>query len=90
MKGVVINNVEFSDFVPYSGSDAGASYMSEAIQIDFPDAENAAEALPLDGTPCKNITVSGCTFRNVLSGVGNHHICPDGCNGIEILGNTSP
>ena len=88
MKGVVINNVEFSDFVPYSGSDVGASYMSEAIQIDFPDAENAAEALPLDGTPCKNITVSGCTFRNVLSGVGNHHICPDGCNGIEILGNT--
>lgn len=72
-----IKNVVFSDFVYYKWADydglesgaeddgelnAGASITSEALQLDNYSATNV----------CKNISVTGCTFRNVLSGVGNH------------------
>ncbi|MBQ3979890.1 MAG: hypothetical protein II634_03755, partial [Lachnospiraceae bacterium] len=76
-KDVTISDSVFRDFVPAADSDGetgGDVYISEAIQLDFPGIGNADEAVPIDGTPCKNVTISGCTFRNVPSGVGNHHI----------------
>ena len=91
VKDVTISDVYFHDFVKASDSDGeigGAAYMSETIQLDFPGVGNADEAVPLDGTPCKNVTVTGCTFRNVLSGVGNHHIAPEPCENVVISGNT--
>lgn len=75
----VVSNVKFTGFVKFSGTDyksletgegnsnelnASASITSEALQIDYFDKKEYY---------CKNVTVSGCTFDGVLSGVGNHH-----------------
>lgn len=49
------------------------SITSEAIQLDATNASDSSAALPSDDTPCKNITISGCTFNNCMSGIGNHH-----------------
>ena len=90
-KDVTISDSVFRDFVPAADSDGetgGDVYISEAIQLDFPGIGNADEAVPIDGTPCKNVTISGCTFRNVPSGVGNHHIASEACRNVEIKGNT--
>ena len=90
-KDVTISDSVFRDFVPAADSDGetgGDVYISEAIQLDFPGIGNADEAVPIDGTPCKNVTISGCTFRNVPSGVGNHHIASQKCRNVEIKGNT--
>lgn len=49
------------------------SIRSEAIQLEYPGPDNSKTALPYDNTPCRDIIVTGCTFQNCLSGVGNHH-----------------
>lgn len=81
--GVKVKNVVFSDFVKYKGTDystlntgednnnamnASASLTSEALQFDNYSGANIS----------KNIEVTGCTFQDVLSGVGNHHDKPEG------------
>ncbi|MBO6046993.1 MAG: right-handed parallel beta-helix repeat-containing protein [Erysipelotrichaceae bacterium] len=48
----------------------------EAIQLDI--AYNGANCnwngtFKSDKTPCKNITIDGCQFKDYPSGVGNHH-----------------
>lgn len=78
VNNVTISNVTFSDFVKYKGTDystlesgkdnnnkvnASASITSEALQFDNFYGDYIS----------KNIEVKGCTFRNVMSGVGNHH-----------------
>lgn len=47
----------------------------EALHIDgvTTDGQSEKNAVPLDGTVSKNISVTGCTFANVPSGVGNHY-----------------
>lgn len=96
---VTVKNVVFSDFVKYKGTDyktletgednnnamnASASLTSEALQFDNYSGANIS----------KNITVTGCTFQDVLSGVGNHHDKPEGdvtktgAQSVKITGNT--
>ncbi|MCM1257595.1 MAG: right-handed parallel beta-helix repeat-containing protein [Roseburia sp.] len=96
---VVVKNVTFSDFVKYKGTDyktletgednnnamnASASLTSEALQFDNFSGANIS----------KNIEVTGCTFQDVLSGVGNHHdkaegdVTKTGAQSVKITGNT--
>ena len=89
IKDSTISNVTFQDMVRYSGisypaldgdgtgntapgSDE-ATDISEALQLDYASSATSGAAAPLDGTICKNITISGCTFTNCFSGVGSHH-----------------
>ena len=44
----------------------------ETIHIDFANKIGSI-AYPLDDTICKNVTVTECTFDNVMTGVGAHH-----------------
>lgn len=53
----------------------------EAIQLDI--SYNGASGswngvYTPDGTVCRNVTVTECTFQNYPSGVGNHHALYDG------------
>lgn len=90
---IIVNNVKLSGFVKLStvdysslekgdenqnelNSDTLSSITSEAVQFDM-----------FEGKGCKNVTVSGCTFDGVLSGVGNHHEKGNTSN-IKILNNT--
>ena len=62
------------------------STVSEAIQLDFAGEANSSNAAPFDMTPCKNIIIQNCTFRNLLGGVGTHHD-EVGVKGVKILNN---
>jgi len=44
----------------------------EALQLDIACAESGFRGVYLDGTPMKNVEVTGCTFSNVPRGVGSH------------------
>ena len=48
---------------------SNASINSEAIQLDFAGQGNSSGADPYDGTACASITISGCTFTNVITGI---------------------
>lgn len=84
VSGGTIRNCKISNFVLMNGVDysdldsdtqtSGTSISSEAIQLDFALENTSGGAAPFDGTPCKSIEISGCTFSNCLSGVGNHHV----------------
>jgi parallel beta-helix repeat protein len=50
----------------------GTDRKQEAIQLDIAGTDFAFGGIVLDGTPMKNISVTGCTFRNVPRGVGTH------------------
>lgn len=100
MENVLVENVTLSDMYYYTGSDS--SYYGgytldkpyelgcgkEAIHLDYVQSGSSA-SYPQDGTGCRNVTVRGCTFRNVLAGVGGHHTV-DGSSqsGISIENNT--
>ena len=44
----------------------------EAIHFDFANSITGA-ATPADDTNCQNISITGCTFKNVFAGIGAHH-----------------
>ncbi len=87
VKDSTISNCTFSDFIKQAGvnytisddddiptnSSKVASIVSEAIQLDYAYEENSFGSRPYDGTVCQNIKVTGCTFTDCLSGIGNHH-----------------
>ncbi|GEM_PF-5095704 len=93
VSGLTVSDVTFKDFVSYKGS---------ANNYDFYDGQSSAgekktaigaiEALHLDfstdKTPCTNVKVSGCTFLNVPSGIGTHHINAKYATNITIWNNT--
>lgn len=64
----------------------------EALHLDCISADETSEstAYPCDNTPIQNVTVTGCTFENVWSGVGNHYSADKGLKGynLKITGNT--
>lgn len=65
----VISNCTFDGYV---GDQDGA----EAVQLDISyngTGQNWNGVYTGDGTVCRNITVTDCTFHNYPSGVGNHH-----------------
>ena len=79
----LVENCTFEKAVKYTGSDAdfwkgftvGDNTRYEAIESIHLDSmtEEGEGGANLDNTPCKNITVKGCTFSNVFCCVGNHH-----------------
>ncbi len=83
VQDVTVKNVTFSDFLYYKGTD----YECLETGDENPNEKNASasitsEALQFDNYYgnyiCKDITVTGCTFKDVLSGVGNHHYVAEG------------
>ena len=87
-KNVTVKNCKFKDNVTYAGSDqsywtGGTSAVDkrvrlgqrEAIHLDFVNRVGESNSYPQDNTPCVNVTVTGCSFSNVGSGVGTHHEC---------------
>lgn len=65
----------------------------EAVQLDLSNGRCGWNGVYAKGhggdcTPCKNITVSDCTFERYPSGVGNHHTVKGHHNsGIRIVNN---
>ena len=66
-ENVLIDGCSFSDmtFTCVSSSN------SEAVQIDILNPHHFTDNV-YDGTRTKNVTVSGCSFKNVDRGVGTH------------------
>lgn len=85
--------VEYCTFSGYTTSSI-ANEPGEALQIDIcyaPGGRNVPwnGIYVTDGTPCKNITVTGCTFLNYPAGIGNHHTLKKAhSSGIVITKNT--
>ena len=82
---VLVENVTFTDFVQYDGTDASfwGDYevydanrynTVEAIHLDYCSEEGEPNAFPLDATACSNVIIRNCTFDNAFSGVGTHHL----------------
>lgn len=46
----------------------------EALQFDMPCSTYVFSGIILDGTPMKNVLVTGCTFENVPRGLGTHNM----------------
>ena len=85
VNNATITGCTFKEPLKYNGSDAsfwgqdisesGDSRLNsmEAVHLDFTCKSGEPNGKPLDNTPCKNITVSDCTFNGTFSGVGTHH-----------------
>lgn len=86
VKDSIISNCIFKDYVLFKGINytnnendtvddkTGMSKISEAVQLDYATEVNTdGGAKPFDNTPCRNVTVTKCTFENCLCGIGNHH-----------------
>ncbi len=82
---VTISNVTCKNAIKFSGPSTATFYADapkgesrfrviEAIHLDFAIAAGEPYISPKDGTPCKNVTISNCTFNNVFAGVGTHRL----------------
>ncbi len=67
INGFYVKNCTFKN-MPGNGTDE----KQEALQLDVPCSEYVFGGTVLDGTPMKNVEVTGCTFSNVPRGVGTH------------------
>lgn len=73
-----VKNLRIKDCVFEGYINLGSSEVKESIQISEYTRDGAAGNGYFDGTPCKDVIVSGCTFRksDILGppnvGVGNH------------------
>ena len=91
-QGLTAANCTFTDFKPFTGSasaytsqTSSTSYWSaEALHIDFVEPEGGSA-----GRNMKNISVYGCKFAGVPTGVGTHHVYDTlTADSIKIYGNT--
>lgn len=61
----------------------------EALQLDMPCRDFVFPDIYSDGTPMKNVEITGCTFKNVARGVGTHTLLKGAYHeNIKINGNT--
>lgn len=67
INGFTVKNCTFRD-----AKGNGSQEKQEALQLDIPCSTYVFKEVELDGTPMKNVTITGCTFRNVLRGLGTH------------------
>ena len=93
MSGLKVENVSFKDFVSYTGKDSIYEFTKSYSDAGKKkSAIGSVEALHLDfasdKTPCTNVTVTGCTFTNVPSGIGTHHTNSKYSTNISIYSNT--
>ncbi|MCR5677790.1 MAG: right-handed parallel beta-helix repeat-containing protein [Agathobacter sp.] len=72
-KDIIISNCKFENILKLPKESVNTTAQQEAIHLDFVNQEGESSSYPNDGTACKNVTVSNCTFKNVGSGVGTHH-----------------
>jgi parallel beta-helix repeat protein len=78
--GVLVQNVLFTDTVELPDSTVG-SYIRSNFECIHTDYEGLSDNAGYDGSVPQNITVTGCTFRNVYAGVGTHN--RGECNGVK-------
>ena len=86
-KGVTVKNCVFKDQYQVNGKTAA----SEALQIDALHTKSFPLYETYDGTACRDILVTGCTFENLTRGVGSHAVILDDnsyYDGIVITNNT--
>jgi parallel beta-helix repeat protein len=80
-----VSNVTFENSIKYTGTSTlywgtytpgdDTRYNSiEVLHIDFMTSNGEPMTYPSDGTPAENIYVTNCTFKNVFSGIGTHHL----------------
>lgn len=89
--GIVVDQVTLTGFVKYDKTDySSLETGKENVNEKNETASITSEAVQFDGFEgnyCKNIKVSNCLFKGVMSGVGNHH--HEGkAQSVEITGNT--
>lgn len=65
--GFYVRNCTFKDFGENSKDEKW-----EALQLDIPCAKSVFPNAYQDGTPMKNVEITGCTFSNVPRGLGTH------------------
>ncbi len=84
-ENVRVKNCQFRDMKITGKLD---SFNCEALQIDV--LKDGYFSYPAqDGTPTKNVTVTGCTFENIPRGIGTHTaIAGHYFDGMVIRGNT--
>ena len=83
-KDVLIDNCTFSDMTLSSASTSNC----EAVQIDILNEHHFGDNV-YDGTKTRNVTVSNCTFENLIRGVGTHSaIIGHYFDNIKIINNT--
>ena len=83
-RDVVFSGCTFSD---YKGKKK--SNHVEALQIDIMRKEHFNYYPAYDETPCVNVTVTGCAFRNLQSGAGTHSaVLGSYHKNIQIVNNT--
>lgn len=84
-----VTNCQLSGFHYRKGKENNYLYAREAIQIESawtndpsdlsPDSPEAwANGSVVDGTACKNITISGNTLTDLPCGIGQHHYTENG------------
>ena len=69
IEGFIVKNCTFRDM-----PETGAPGNQEALQLDMPCSEYVFSGIVLDGTPMKDVVVTGCTFENVSKGLGTHNM----------------
>ncbi|MDD6290479.1 MAG: right-handed parallel beta-helix repeat-containing protein [Lachnospiraceae bacterium] len=69
IEGFIVKNCTFKDMLQ-----TNAPGNQEALQLDMPCSEYVFSGIILDGTPMKDVVVTGCTFENVSKGLGTHNM----------------
>jgi len=88
VKNGLIDNCQFTGFRYKKGKTKDYTYAREAIQLDsawttnekdLSDLQAAwANGSVIDGTSCKQVTISNCTFVDMPCGVGQHRYTDSG------------
>jgi parallel beta-helix repeat protein len=71
INGFTVKNCVFKDF---HGTSGNSRLTCEALQIDIPTSETNYPGAYQDGTPMKNVEITGCTFKNLAKGIGAHTV----------------
>ncbi len=86
--GASITNCNFYGY--RQADNSNKTKAKEAIQIDIiHNSDVFPSYAPYDDTPCQNISITGCTFKNLSRGIGTHNaVIGIYYNGISITHNT--
>lgn len=67
-----VNNVKITNCNFHDSDVKDSKEKCEAIQLDICANDNAYSNLIYDGTPCKNVQITGNSFENLSRGIGTH------------------
>jgi parallel beta-helix repeat protein len=71
INGFTVKDCVFKNF---HGTSGNSKLTCEALQIDIPTSETNYPGAYQDGTPMKNVEITGCTFKNLAKGIGTHSV----------------